>query len=117
MNGPLARFSILKETWEGDPLLKEYAVRASVAFVLALLSTGAHAKGYPTWQQDGLTLPLGVRKVCIGDQYYLLVVEGGVPGGSWPRSITPALLNGQPESCKEPAEETGKLPGSNWNTK
>lgn len=92
-------------------------MRAFALIVFAMVAATAQAKDYPTWDQDGLNLPLGVRKVCIGDQYYLLVVEGGVPGGSWPRSITPALLNGLPESCKDPSEETGKLPGGNWNPK
>lgn len=92
-------------------------MRFLAVVLLAFWAVTAQAREYPTWEQDGEILPLGIRKLCIGDQYYLVVVEGGVPGGSWPRSITPALYNGQPESCKDPAQETGKLPGSNWNSK
>ncbi len=56
-----------------------------------------------TWNINGEILPLGVVRTCIGDQSYLMVVDGGVPGGGWPKSITPALKNGQPERCRQPS--------------
>lgn len=91
-------------------------MRTSAAFMLMVLALTAQAKDYPTWEQDGENLPMGIRRVCIADQYYLIVVDNTVPGGGWPKSITPALYNGVPESCRDPAKETGKKPGSNWNT-
>jgi hypothetical protein len=56
-----------------------------------------------TWNQNGEILPLGVVRRCIGDQFYLVVVDGGIPGGGWAKSITLALENGQPERCKQPS--------------
>lgn len=82
-------------------------LRVMATILMVLFSALAQAGEFPTWEQDGQTLPMGIRKVCIGDQYYLLVVDGGVPGGSWPRSITPSLANGLPEHCQHQDDDKG----------
>lgn len=39
----------------------------------------------------------GIRKVCVGDQWYLVAYNGRLPSG-----ITPKLKGGKPELCAEP---------------
>jgi hypothetical protein len=82
------------------------------ALFLAVCWTQTSSAEESTWNQDGEILPLGVVKRCIGDQFYLMVVNGGVTGGGWALSITPALKNGQPERCKQPsASDVSSDPG------
>lgn len=83
----------------------------SVLFLAVCCTQTSYAEE-STWNQNGEILPLGVVRRCIGDQFYLLVVNGGVPGGGWPLSITPALKDGLPERCKQPsASDASSDPG------
>lgn len=56
------------------------------------LETARQARDAPVETSMG-----GIYKSCIGDQWYLVTYEGGIPTG-----ITPKLKGGKPELCAEP---------------
>lgn len=93
-----------------DVVIKVLGV--SALLLVSCFATASTESAEDTWNQNGEVLPLGVVRRCIDGQSYLLVVGGGVPGGGWPLSITPALQNGRPKRCKQPsASDVASDPG------